>query len=633
MEDNAKKLNLRHGASLGEEKPTLKDARISSMFYVRFRNACQGLMSPLLQLHLRSHDHDSHSKLISCHTYFIEQRVAILRPFVLAHLRNTIREHKKQIRALGSVDNRVSTAESFYQSSERFSWLLDLIRKDCHFMMRVVCDEYELFHSLCTKFSRIDQKLLDRNILSWNSDQPRYTHVGFVFPTTVETVRQSLRDLSSALVDTMRPVVLVLEDLDILCEVILTLKEEILEGFIRPRGMSAESMKIAIRELMGDAQERLLFRAQTDLVDAIAAASPQDYLASCKTGENLKLLKYPDILMDYYCQETSRTEGQSTQRNEALSVYETWYPPLEKTLLPLSKLYRTLDKSAFEDLAQDAVVACSKALVKGSEFISKVGSANDGDLFLIRHLLILREQLAPFNVDLKSNSRSIDFSNTVGALSNLLSSLVSLLSRSFIRNRDSSDEGNSSLQSHISNGEQGNNRSWIDYIVGQGLPSVTVELVDSRRDLELVLKSSCDRFIRRASREILGDLMSFISEDESSENGTNSRQLPSVDDMSELAGKINHNLEGKLPHLRKLMAVYLGSSSTQSILFKPIQKSIYDALTKWRCLVQLELDSKYKETMDPKITELLREVERSEYETVDPHEAATSLLSESENQN
>eukprot|EP01138_Halocafeteria_seosinensis_P013476 gb/GECG01013762.1/.p1 GENE.gb/GECG01013762.1/~~gb/GECG01013762.1/.p1 ORF type:complete len:448 (+),score=60.15 gb/GECG01013762.1/:1-1344(+) len=123
VQDNANKLHLRHGAHLPEEKPTLMDARVSSIMYVRFRNACQELMPPLLQLHLRCQDTstESYSKLLSVHSYFMEQRVAVLQPFVLAHLRNSIREHKKHIRSLGST---IAAAE---EKNCRF--LLQILRK------------------------------------------------------------------------------------------------------------------------------------------------------------------------------------------------------------------------------------------------------------------------------------------------------------------------------------------------------------------------------------------------------------------------------------------------------------------------------------------------------------------------
>ena len=53
------------------------------------------------------------------------------------------------------------------------------------------------------------------------------------------------------------------------------------------------------------------------------------------------------------------------QRESSLNAYTTWYPPVQQTLLCLSKLYRCVEARVFAGLAQDAVSSCAAAVQVG----------------------------------------------------------------------------------------------------------------------------------------------------------------------------------------------------------------------------------------------------------------------------
>jgi hypothetical protein len=86
------------------------------------------------------------------------------------------------------------------------------------------------------------------------------------------------------------------------------------------------------------------------------------------------------------------------------------------SLLPISA-YGSIQTTVFEDLAQEAVSICKQSLVTASENISMNHSKWDGQLFLIKHLLILKEQLAPFEANLVHAGKELDFSHVNGKIS------------------------------------------------------------------------------------------------------------------------------------------------------------------------------------------------------------------------
>lgn len=53
-------------------------------------------------------------------------------------------------------------------------------------------------------------------------------------------------------------------------------------------------------------------------------------------------------------------------------LYAAWYPPVQRTLLLLSKLYRGVDQRIFNGLAHEAVLAATAAVQEGARQILKV---------------------------------------------------------------------------------------------------------------------------------------------------------------------------------------------------------------------------------------------------------------------
>lgn len=130
---------------------------------------------------------------------------------------------------------------------------------------------------------------------------------------------------------------------------------------------------------------------------------------------------------------------------------ETWYPTLQKTLWVLSQLHdfvkvraspasdvgliNVVQPAIFEDIAQEAINICRQSLVSAADTIKGVktnvisqgqGSSYatsktlDGELFLVRHLLILKEVTQ--NLDLVSRddtSRTVNLSAVTGTFTSV----------------------------------------------------------------------------------------------------------------------------------------------------------------------------------------------------------------------
>lgn len=107
---------------------------------------------------------------------------------------------------------------------------------------------------------------------------------------------------------------------------------------------------------------------------------------------------------------------------------ELWYPSLRVTLWILSCLYTFIDVSCvtqvtppsanvqpavFDDLAQEAVMTCRRSLSAASDLLSaRKDRGIDAKLFLVRHLLILKEMTA--TLDLGRKDRKKDWQGITG---------------------------------------------------------------------------------------------------------------------------------------------------------------------------------------------------------------------------
>ncbi|KAK2970720.1 hypothetical protein RJ640_015145 [Escallonia rubra] len=268
----------------------------------------------------------------------------------------------------GIVQRRISE----YAKKEA---LPSLTRSGCAYMIQVCQLEHQLFNHFFPSSSK-DISSLDPLV------DPLCTH----------------------LYDTLRPRLIHETNLDILCELVNILKVEVLGEQLGRRSESWAGLHPTLDRILADVHERLTFRARTHIRDEIANYIPFD-----------EDLNYPAKL-----EQLAEVKTEVTSADESSNVFQTWYPPLEKTVSCLSKLYRCLEPAVFTGLAQEAVEVCSLSIQRASKLVSKRSSAMDGQLFLIKHLLILREQIAPFDIEFSVTHKELDFSHLLEHLRRIL---------------------------------------------------------------------------------------------------------------------------------------------------------------------------------------------------------------------
>ncbi|KAI3382143.1 hypothetical protein SNEBB_011136 [Seison nebaliae] len=273
-----------------------------------------------------------------------------------------------------------------------------------------------------------------------------------------------------------------------------------------------------IYQLIRDLQERLIFRA-----DIYIQTEIENYQWSSSD------IDYPNKLM--MIEQIQNNISHQSSEPSAVDMHGLWYPTLRRSLICLSKLYRCLSKSVFEQIGEDVIESCMRSLVNASKDIEHNGqypkkelnekeieenlekSQNgeiatnriNGDLetkfceksfrlihsrlFLIKHLLILREQLEPFSsVSFRKEEIRFDFQH--------MKSMVT----KYVKNESLSGYWELSRQNSLLK------LVWdsaTDY-------SYRIEEMNSKNNLDQLIKESCFDLIDLFSEQLFGNIEKFI---------------------------------------------------------------------------------------------------------------------------
>ncbi|CAH0724595.1 unnamed protein product, partial [Brenthis ino] len=382
-----------------------------------------------------------------------------------------------------------------------------------------------------------------------------------------QALEDYLQSLCNGLYETLRPHIIHINHLETLAELCVILRVEVIEEQVN-EDPALSALGAAARALLQDAQERLVFRAhvhlRADVLHYRAAPGDLAYPDKLLMMEQIALsiqeqsLKRSDsrnsMLSDISAtsQEVANINIEAQRRPQAspADLHGMWYPGVRRTLAALSRLYRCLEKRVFQGLAQEAISLCVQSVDSAAKQISATKTNIDGELFQIKHLLILREQIAPFQVDFIVKETTLDFSNVKNAAYGLIQKPRQIFSL------------NSS-------------NSLLEFLL-EGTPMVREHLLDSRKEVDRQLKSCCEVFIKYSTEILVGPLIEFIEKAQAFTPAEllKSQLWASPGKLAVAVKEAQKRIKTHLAPLQRSMQLYLANKETEFILFRPIRNNV-----------------------------------------------------------
>ncbi|RLN46319.1 hypothetical protein BBO99_00004159 [Phytophthora kernoviae] len=455
-------------------------------------------------------------------------------------------ENTENLRVLGEVADAYATQRVQLLSPVLGAWMdavsqtadiVNMLRASCAQLLKVCEAEFRLFLKLFGHDPSDELFVFTGGEIGALGDDDQVDD-----DDNENAFERLIFQLSGLLYNTVRPQLLAQKDLEVLCEVIQVLRSEVIEASITPRAALVGFAEPVMHRMIQDAQERLILCMQKYIRDEIEGFVPSS-----------ADLDYPAKLV--------------TAEQDGASLYATWYPSLEHTLMCLSKGYHFVKMQIFEELAQDAIHICTASLKMASADIMAAQGGLHGSLFLVKHLLTLREQITPFEIQFAQTSKALDFTSSGDAMNQLLADASTLFRLS---------------------GPNG-----IVGLFTRGIPQIQETTADVKKELEQELKKSCTVFIEIVMQQLaqpLLALMKQIAQVQQTQNVTalDFRQcaFTAPVDVNNVLVSVSHELRQTLPGVLETIHLYLRNASTETILFKPVQRNLLDAVENLNTLME-----------------------------------------------
>ncbi|ETI23110.1 hypothetical protein G647_04907 [Cladophialophora carrionii CBS 160.54] len=369
-----------------------------------------------------------------------------------------------------------------------------------------------------------------------------------------------LESLCEPLYDHLRPRIIHENKLAKLCSLVTLLQTRYLHDEEEDGlpDLNQLDFSALIQPALEDAQTRLVFRALAILREEIEMFKPKpedlDYprltsvppvsaskaALSGRRGSRDPLTSLPKTSITDL-DEDSADEGPfswtlSASRRSALRHS---YPTLSRSIRLLSRIYRLVNSSVFDDLAHQVVHQTTLSLVSASSQISTRSSAADGQLFLLKHLLLLKSQIVAFDIEYVTPDVSFDFSGVASTFWEL-------------RER----------------GGLFNPATWMRLFSSGGLlPKVMENMLDAKQELDGRLRQVINEFTAGFARSMCKDLPRGVDK-------VGGKKADRETVLAEAVGKTRSTIEKEIPILRAKLEQYLDDHRTRETLVAAVEDQV-----------------------------------------------------------
>ncbi|XP_040057087.1 conserved oligomeric Golgi complex subunit 3 [Gasterosteus aculeatus] len=509
-----------------------------TLYYVKYRAAAPKVRSLIEQIEQRAEKvPEYHQLLDDIHQCYLDQRELLLSPSITSTITDLTKQNSKDHCAL--------------------------VRSGCAFMVHVCQDEHQLYNEFFSKPTPKLDELLEKLCLS--------------------------------LYDVLRPLIIHVVHLETLSELCGILKNEMLEDHVHNNASQLGAFDTVVKQMLEDVQERLVYRTHiyihTDIIGYNPAPGDLAYpeklemmerIAQSLKEEQMKQMSQESMFSDVQLENPDGRRNSNAGNVEAsrlqtsispADLHGMWYPTVRRTLVCLSKLYRCIDRAVFQGLSQEALSACIQSLLKASDIILKNKTQIDGQLFLIKHLLIVREQIAPFHTDFSIKEISLDLKKTRDAAFKILNPKAV---PKFFR-----------LNSH---------NAILEFLL-EGTPEIKEHYIDSKKDVDRHLKFSCEQFIQQQTQIFVGNLEEFLTKVAALKTmaiqggptySLSQQPWAQPVKINDIVTTTYRVMKSKLPGTLQSMSLYLANRDTEFILFKPVRNNIQQVFQRLHASLQEE---------------------------------------------